>query len=1439
MEPYVTPFLEQVRSWLSWRANKRSTLAGWFTIFGMQALGGALLFLLFSFAFGSGTALPSLFFGLFFVIACGVSGVAFSTLWAILFVQIASVGFGLFFGVWLGSPSWWSAASADWSQGATIPKVIVIAGSFVPVVWCATCAPLHKQWVKAWQMSIKRILSRFATVSDDRRREAFERLKASDQEVDRALKSKDADDASLQVIPKNRVLREDPVVEEELSAEERYKKLKAGEGHSELSGLNEAAKKSRQKVDDSGAIVDVTDDSDEADDVIQVATPAAKSTVTDDKFGAKAESEPDKSIAPEKDQSPRGGASFATDNPAMLDFLADEYDRQMSVAVDEQSAIASFMSHHSSYLLSLSDRDIAYLRNLPDGRGRALAFSALQYQSSMPSISTSFLDAVEKSIEEITEEEIVRPTKNVDLSDDEKTLSVDFDVDEEDEEETFGFDTSGLAQTPTVPEFEVDFDFSGDAASRSGSGRRVASLLTMAAMPGNVQAPVTSSDLMDLSETNDGDSDKMESQASEIGVSEASVTSSSSDPAEPVAEKFDVLSRVIELCAEGLSNAEATARAHAEMEAFNKRASKINAPETGALAEPDVSKPITAEVDVATDPEKPADEQPNEEVFGDFIIGKDAISDPADQASLSEINSADVDSELPLAGKHHDGVVEQPVTDTEDAAAIDTPVSSDNSEIILEDPLEDDSHPEIADGSGSEEVSFFEGAVSVSEDNDLKGPEQHTEWNSEMIEVVVTDRQVRGIYDCVKDASLEPIEKYNVFMDLEKEEGGIDSVQAVRSTKFTSFYSDTVAHEVRNTVTSIIRDCKDRNFSIFGEIASECEAKIQELSTAPYKITAEKIQELRSRSQDLSEILKKEKPSGELDRSRFRLAHIDGKIDSLEETLRNAEAPKIKPVAVSKEASDEQRRRAELVLKSVNRGQEVNVVPADISDRNMNAGDDVFALEVAEESSSAFAEGSESVSHSMPDMPWLDPELGDLDAPFDIQPKDLDPMSEEYINAYNARWALNKRRTEARALRDEYLEREAREKAEAERIERDRIAKQVKMADLEQREEQMNERESELLRRLREFESEQNFVEQQKVYIIEQESKLGIKSKLLDEISSIFEEDASEKISALKFIHKNMNSLFQIKHVPERFAPLEAAYLDMALSKAIQMRVKVSSVGLQEAFSREDSDTLPERVFPHNSILTFHGATIFKKVSDIIKQAASLIDVKVHLPSAEGDVFDGAELIEKCENDEEKRFVTEMIKLLNASRSEFFELQGIIDLNIKDYTSSKKLESDDIDDIKALSNANANLKAEVDRLEAKSKENESNISALSAELKAAQKKIKHLTGDSDDSDKIDAIVAAVNERGYNKGGRSFSFEVENNRMVVGIHEDFLDEAAMQRWAAEASRLKSFPFVVFTDYEGHKFTSFLIDIGAIVSVQKLELENVIKYLDTVEEQQKVN
>lgn len=1317
--------------------------------------------------------------------------------------------------------------------------MIVISGSFVPVIWCATCAPLHKQWVKAWQMSIKTILSRFATVKDDRRREAFERLKASDQEVDRALKSKDADDASLQVIPKNRVLREEPVPDEDLSAEERYRKLKAGENHSELSGLNEAARKSRQKVDDSGAIVDVADDSDDADDAIQAAIPVIKNAPTNDKFGAKAEAEPDRSVNSDINQSSKAGASFATDNPAMLDFLADEYDRQMSVAVDEQSAIASFMSHHSSYLLSLSDRDIAYLRGLPDGRGHALAFSALQYQSSMPSISTSFQDAVEKSIEEISEEEIVRPTKNADLSDDDKTLSVDFDIDDEDEEESFGFDTSSLAQTPTESEFEVDFDFSGDAVSRSGSGRRVASLLTMAAMPGNVQVPIKSSDPADIAIASD-DLVKTEHQTDDVGGSDALGVLPSSDPVEAEPEKFDFLSRVIELCSEGLSNAEATAQANAEMELFNNRVVEAVAIQAEGRENGEEIKLAAPQTDEVKLPDESVSEEQSEETFGNFIIEKNALSNSIKEESNAEdISDTDNSQSLPKI-MDNDEAARQIFSQEERTGALGHSVaSSDNSDIIPEDPLEDDFNLEIADASDSEGVFISEDAVSISDDNDPKGSEQYTEWNSEMIEVFVTDRQVRAIYDCVKDVSLDPIEKYNVFISLEKEDGGIDSVQAVRSIKFTSFYSDTVAHEVRNTVTSIIRDCKDRNLSIFGETASECEAKIQELSTASYKITEEKIQELRSKSHDLSEILKKEKPSSELDRSRFRLAHIDGKIDSLEETLKNAEAAKIKPVAVSKEASDEQRRRAERVLKSVNRGQEVNVVPADMSNRNMIEAEEPYALEAADESLSEFAEGRESVSHTMPDMPWLDPELGDLDAPFDIQPKDLDPMSEEYINAYNARWALNKRRTEAKALRDEYLEREAREKAEAERIERERIAKQVKMADLEQREEQINERESELLRKLREFESDQIFVEQQKVYIIEQESKLGIKSKLLDEISSIFEEDASEKISALKFIHKNMNSLFQIKHVPERFAVLEAAYLDMALSKAIQMRVKVSSVGLQEAFAREDSEGLPERVFPHNSILTFHGATIFKKVSDIIKQVASLIDVRVYLPSVEGDVFDGAELIDKCENDEEKRFVTEMIKLLNASRSEFFELQGIIDLNIKDYMSSKKLEADDIDDIKALSNANLTLKAEIERLEAKNKESDSNISVLSAELKVAQKKIKHLTGDSDDSDKIDAIVAAVNERGYNKGGRSFSFEVENNRMVIGIHEDFLDEAAMQRWAAEASRLKSFPFVVFTDYEGHKFTSFLIDIGAIVSVQKLELENVIKYLDTVEEQQKVN
>jgi len=1167
MEPYVTSFLEQLRSWLAWRANKRSTLAGWFSIFGMQALCGMLLFSLFSFVSGSGTALPSLFFGLFFVIACGVSGVAFSVLWAIIFVQIVSIGFGISFGVWLGSPSWWSSASAEWSQGATIPKVIVIAGSFVPIVWCATCAPLHKQWVKAWQMVIKRILSRFANVSDDRRREAFEKLKASDQEVDRALKSKDADDASLQVIPKSRVIREETKIEEDLSPEERYKKLKAGENYSELSGLNEAAKKSRQKVDDSGAIVDVTDD---ADDVIEVSAPVTKNPVIDDKFGAKAESESDSPSSIPKDSGPKSAASSATDNPAMLDFLADEYDRQMSVAVDEQSAIASFMSHHSSYLLSLSDRDIAYLRNLPDGRGRALAFSALQYQSSMPSISTSFQAAVEKSIEEISEDEIVRPTKNVDLDDEENGLSIDFDVDEEEEDSANGSSGLSYEQAPSVPEFEVDFDFSGDAASRAGSGRRVASLLTMAAMPGNPQSQVKSSDLMDFTDPSENDEQTDEVEA-DISKNSDNAEISSVLPDQPAAAKFDLLSRVIELCVGGLSNEEATAKANAEMEAFNALASENAAALAPEKAVNDDPKPLESSETPSLN--KPEEIVEDEATFGDFIVEKDVISESPQQEPKNETGE-EPESETTASSfvSDSDEASDKPANASEETIETDKPEEvSIDPEIIPEDPLEEDSIPETADALGQVEAPVSEATVSVSDDNDLKGPEQYTEWNSEMIEVNVTDRQVRAIYDCVKDVSLEPIEKYNVFISLEREEGGIDSVQAVRSTKFTSFYSDTVAHEVRNTVTSIIRDCKDRNFSIFGEIASECEAKIQELSSASYKITVEKIQELRARSVELTDILKKEKPSAELDRSRFRLAQIDGKIDSLEEILKNAETAKVKPIAVSKEASDEQRRRAELVLKSVNRGQDVNVVAAEISDRNMHAEEGVYTLESSDESTSDFLETSQVVSHTMIDMPWLDPELGDLDAPFDIQPKGLDPMSEEYINAYNARWALNKRRTEAKALRDEFLEREAREKAEAERIERERFAKQVKMADLEQREEQINERENELLRKLREFEADQIFVEQQKVYIIEQESKLGIKSKLLDEISSIFEEDASEKISALKFIHKNMNSLFQIKHVPERFAPLEAVYLDMALSKAIQMRVKVSSVGLQEAFSRDDS----------------------------------------------------------------------------------------------------------------------------------------------------------------------------------------------------------------------------------------------------------------------------
>jgi len=86
--------LETIRSWLRWRAEKRSSVLGWIGVFAGQGLAGVVLYAAFIFLMGAPLNAATIYAGAFFAVGCAISGVMFGLIWAILFTQIAGIGLG-------------------------------------------------------------------------------------------------------------------------------------------------------------------------------------------------------------------------------------------------------------------------------------------------------------------------------------------------------------------------------------------------------------------------------------------------------------------------------------------------------------------------------------------------------------------------------------------------------------------------------------------------------------------------------------------------------------------------------------------------------------------------------------------------------------------------------------------------------------------------------------------------------------------------------------------------------------------------------------------------------------------------------------------------------------------------------------------------------------------------------------------------------------------------------------------------------------------------------------------------------------------------------------------------------------------------------------------------------------------------------------------------
>jgi len=1358
MSAVASSIAESIQGWLRWRAGKRSTPLGWLTVFAAQGAIGLLLFLGAATLLGAPLGLPVLYCAFFFAVGCGLSGVVFGFVWSFIFIQLVSLAFGLSVGVWFGSPSWWESAAQAWASGTTIPKLVVVAGLLIPPIWCASCALLHRVWFKGWQMGIGKILSFFSgeQKDDSRRKEAVRKLDVSDQEAERALRQSDVEPEGLAVIGKSKVVRaeqEEAGEEEDESPESRYASLEIGTEAEELAGLDQAAAKSKQKVDASGAVI-----ADDGADDAQIAPTKAEPV----KAPVVEQASPVKAGPPAQDV-------LRGEDRNRLQFLAEEYNLGMQTASDENPALLDFMEQHTSALLGMSDKDIAFLRSLPDDFGLGLAHAALEIQAGVPETDTFFKSAVEKGMEELDAENIERPTASVPLED-------EFSVSASESGNDAVAENEGSAEAENDQGFSADFSFSGDSASRASTGRRVASLLSQAA----------SMERTEIAGSVNEDDEPSSSLGSLIVEDEPEDEPASEEASSPVAPaaSIDPVMRRMELMGQGLSASESKAQVEREIEELEKAA--------------ELAASITPE------PEPEADAE------------TDVVSDASPETEAAQ----DSDSSVPVEGDGASEALEDTLKNNdEDAQVTETPGESEFGGFVVS----EDDETDAAEVSESEEMGPTDVDAALNDGN-----------GDEMVEAVVSELQARRIYSCMTDHGKSPREKFEGLMAIEREEGAINTITAVRSNLFSEFYSEKVAHEVRNAVLSLIRDFKDDAIVRFGETASEAEAKILELNQAPHKIDRARLDDLDMLVSELEGHLKDDQPTQHSTDRKIRLTSIRAEIGRLKDSFAAQSSPKRK--VASARPSDGQRALAKSMVNSLSGEETVSVVAADQDEAVENAIDTENDVEIDLASVAAEQEGDEEqMSDEFADKPWLDPELGDLDEEYPIVPEGLDINTDEGAETMRKRADVHARRVRAKKARDIFMEAERAANEAKEREEQERIAKSVRIADVEQREESVRESEAEIARRSHAIEEEKTRIQQEKEALEQERRKMGERTKVLDDLSSVFGQDVGKKVEAVQFLHQNMLGFFEIRQVPQRFAQVEGQFMDLALSKAIQKRVKGSSVSLQEVFGKENGEDLPERLFPHKSIVTFHGATIFRKAAEIIHKLAVELEVDVEVPQSEDSQTDANALIEKCGSDEEREFVQEIVAWLNTSRSEYFQLHHAVEENAEDFREARRAESSDVHDVEVLMKANTDMKSDLE------KANES-LAEARAEVKRLEEKLRSRpvggSASTDDPDKAEKALEMFEAEDFRRSRGKASFEVGGRRVVLGIFDNAEQGPDRKKAINEMSANRSIPFVVFTDVNVENRQDFeeILDLVS-VSFQPLDLEEIGNFIE--EEVRKIN
>ena len=730
-------------------------------------------------------------------------------------------------------------------------------------------------------------------------------------------------------------------------------------------------------------------------------------------------------------------------------------------------------------------------------------------------------------------------------------------------------------------------------------------------------------------------------------------------------------------------------------------------------------------------------------------------------------------------------------------------------------------------------AAVTESEETVVSDNTVSDQKQGIDEMS--IEAPVSEAQALAIFRIMTSDKLEPKQKYDQLVELEGEQDNVKTITAYRSKAFIEHLGEKTAHDIKNNIIALFRDFKDAEAEKFGELASEAEAKIADLRQFPHKLERSKIDDLRHSAELMDDLLRGNMSTVAMER-KIRLSRIQGGIDELEELLASQSAPVENK---SLPATPENRKKAESMIKRLS-GAEVSVSTSnDGENEDEDEGEEVDMVAAAADEES-FGSGPYA------EKPWLDPELGDLDEEFSIIPEGININTPEGIKAIQDRTALQSRRIEAKRLRDEFLEKESVNQAEAEKTKEENLALQQRASHVAQLEETLKEREAEMERREREAAERRTLEEEElrkakdelaeaRQKVAEQENVLGERGKTLDRLSDVLKGDTDKKVEMVRFISANMSGLFSVRDVPVRFAQVNDMFNDLVLARAIQKRVKGSSVGLQDALVSEGGEDLPERVFPNKLNMTFHGATVFRKSVEILHKIATEIEVEIAVPNSPEEEIDIQPLLDACADEDEKAFLSEIVGWMKPSRAEFFEMTKALEENAHDYRLARKIESSNMEDVEALGAANANLKRE---LETRTEE----LEQTKAALKEAEQKLlvsRPRSPDEKVEGFIDSGTIAIEidemftEASFPRSRGKALREVGQRKVAIGLLDGGLGLPSKNKLMRELEAGSLVPVVIFTDApeeEREFISSHFNEVAQIaVSFESLDVETAKKFM----------